>query len=1126
MYKLLKAWLLALVCVCSSYAQTPNAPSGLNVSANPINLSVAGLHVVGNKILNGFGQGVPLRGVDQDGIEYMCLDGTSGDIFDPTMGTSSASVAPGATTLAAFKSWGINSVRLPVNESCWLNINGATTGGSTYQTAVENYVSYLTSNNIAVIIDLQWVGPGSQLANLWCNGQFAPLPDLDHAPAFWTSVANAFKSNSSVLFDLYNEPLPNNNADDATAWGLLLNGGAVTTSNSGCPSGYTAVGTQSLVNTIRATGATNIIDVPGTQFANSLTQWLSYEPTDTLSPPQIAAAWHSYANQVCNNLSCWTSVVGPVAAQVPVNTEEIGENDCQGIYIGPFMVWADTVGVNYWVWSWNSYPCGSFPATVTNAMTGAPTYTFGSTTENHLQTLAGLPLPAPVNLPQFQTSYPYGIAIGRSTSYTAGDGTVYYPDITTTGLLVKVNNNPPNWSYSFNSFTTADTITGTPDPTLYQTGRQGCCGEWDINVQNGSYTVTLDIAPNSTYGSGQYGQDQIIQGVTVNGCVWSNTPSSGGGCGVVQTNPAIDTAATISYTVNVYNEQLAIEVAASEGGGRTTILNAIKIVQNSVATIPPTPTGLSATPGNAQVSLSWTASSGATDYNILRASTTSGIYTQVGLPTSNSFVDTNVVNFQTYCYVISAATVAGSSANTSPPVCTTPITTPGIPTGLAAFPGNTTVNLTWSSVLGATSYNVLRSTTSGSGYTQIGTPSTPSYGDTGRTNGTTYYYVVQAHNSAGSSGNSSQVSATPSATGTWTQVESNTNENQTVCADPANAGTLYSTFEGSGLFKSTDYGQTWSGPINTGTLGSNITTAGGSGISCGANGLIFFASIRNPSGNLGLYKSTDGGVDWTYITLSPAPGQSGAQDIYYPQPDPYKGNHWIITGHENPTMYESFDTGATWTQIPLASGMTGSASSGGTAFAYFVNGTAADTNGYCQTYIWIMQQTGGNVGTWRTANGTAGTPTWAQVNSNEHGHGTSSMYQPNTTGTIFMAGAYFNAVGGFSSGIIVSQDYGATWNWASSNAQWGNFGANLIAGDSSVLYAANGAALEISSSGAIDYITSPSPGTGATWTNPSTITNPTSWTWGVGNFLIVNDGTHNIVLVTTWVDGIWRYVEP
>lgn len=87
---------------------------------------------------------------------------------------------------------------------------------------------------------------------------------------------------------------------------------------------------------------------------------------------------------------------------------------------------------------------------------------------------------------------------------------------------------------------------------------------------------------------------------------------------------------------------------------------------------------------------------------------------------------------------------------------------PSAPTGLAAAAGNLQVTLTWSASSGSASYNVKRATTSGGPYTQVANTAVTSDTDPGLTNGTTYYYVVSAVNSAGESANSSQVSATPS----------------------------------------------------------------------------------------------------------------------------------------------------------------------------------------------------------------------------------------------------------------------------------------------------------------------------------------------------------------------------
>jgi hypothetical protein len=178
---------------------------------------------------------------------------------------------------------------------------------------------------------------------------------------------------------------------------------------------------------------------------------------------------------------------------------------------------------------------------------------------------------------------------------------------------------------------------------------------------------------------------------------------------------------------------------------------------------PAVPTGLTATAGNAQVGLSWNASSGATSYHVKRGTTSGGPYTQIGAPTATSYSDTSVTNGTPYYYVVSAVNSAGESAN-STEVSGTPIAPPAAPTGLTATAGNQQVSLAWTPSTGAASYNVKRGTVSGGPYTTVNSPTTASYNDTGLTNGTPYYYVVSAVNSSGESANSSQVNATPAGT--------------------------------------------------------------------------------------------------------------------------------------------------------------------------------------------------------------------------------------------------------------------------------------------------------------------------------------------------------------------------
>jgi fibronectin type 3 domain-containing protein len=180
------------------------------------------------------------------------------------------------------------------------------------------------------------------------------------------------------------------------------------------------------------------------------------------------------------------------------------------------------------------------------------------------------------------------------------------------------------------------------------------------------------------------------------------------------------------------------------------------------ATVPAAPMGVTAAAGNAQVTLNWTASSGATGYYVKRSTTSGGPYTQISTQATASDTDTGLTNGTKYFYVVSAYNSAGQSANSAEVNATPVLAAPSVPTGLAATAGNAQASLSWAATSGASSYHVKRSATSGS-ETQISAPTSNSYTDTGLTNGTKYFYVVSAVNSGGESANSSEVSATPSA---------------------------------------------------------------------------------------------------------------------------------------------------------------------------------------------------------------------------------------------------------------------------------------------------------------------------------------------------------------------------
>jgi fibronectin type 3 domain-containing protein len=220
-------------------------------------------------------------------------------------------------------------------------------------------------------------------------------------------------------------------------------------------------------------------------------------------------------------------------------------------------------------------------------------------------------------------------------------------------------------------------------------------------------------------------------------------------------------------------------VSAVNSAGESANSSEVSAKPTAPAQAPATPTGLMATPANAQVSLTWAASATATSYNVKRSTTTGGPYTKISSPTATNFTDTNLANGTTYFYVVSAVNATGESANSVQASATpvAPTQSPAAPTGLIAAGGNAQVSLSWTASSGATSYPLKRSTTTGGPYTQISAPATTSFTDTGLTNGTTYFYVVSALNAVGESANSAQASARPA----------NTPVDVTITINPANA---------------------------------------------------------------------------------------------------------------------------------------------------------------------------------------------------------------------------------------------------------------------------------------------------------------------------------------------------
>jgi hypothetical protein len=333
------------------------------------------ISVSGNHFIDGSGNVLQLRGVNRSGAEYACAEGWG--IWDgPTDDDAS---------ITYMLAWKVNAVRIPLNEDCWLGINGVNPqySGANYINAVVDYVNRLNAHGIIAIPNLHFSAPGTTVP----DGQ-SPMADRDHSNAFWTSVATTFKSNHSVVFDIFNEPYPDNNQDSTAAWTCVLNGGSC----SGVT--FTAAGMQEMVNAVRATGATQPLMIAGPQYAGVVDQWAQYRPSDPLN--QLAASIHIYGlplDSPCRLQSCWDGTMAPLASTTPIVIGELGDTDCTSNFSPPLMSWADLHGVSYTPWAWNVASCAGDPSLIT-AYTGTPT-AYGLGVQTHLLSVS-VPNPPPV----------------------------------------------------------------------------------------------------------------------------------------------------------------------------------------------------------------------------------------------------------------------------------------------------------------------------------------------------------------------------------------------------------------------------------------------------------------------------------------------------------------------------------------------------------------------------------------------------------------------------------------------------------------------------------------------------------------------------------------------------------
>jgi hypothetical protein len=305
-----------------------------------------------------------------------------------------------------------------------------------------------------------------------------------------------------------------------------------------------------------------------------------------------------------------------------------------------------------------------------------------------------------------------------------------------------------------------------------------------------------------------------------------------------------------------------------------------------------------------------------------------------------------------------------------------------------------------------------------------------------------------------------------------------------IVTDPLRPSDLYMGGGGDGLWKSTDYGNTWS-KINS-TIGY---VASGVGIAV----LPATPAIVIATAFKAVRKSIDGGITFRDIKFD-------FPDVLYSiEIDPYDSNHLLSGLHETGGIVESTDGGESWAYVK-----TGNFPNGGSSwYAFFVDtGDAATTR---NTWLAIPQA---GASTTMTSNGGQSWTIPTGLDGLQHAHGNAQIFQKGDT--IWVPGT-----NGPGNGMYRSTDRGKTFTRILD-------GTLAVAwGTAKNVYAMWGWACSKCDLGA-NFSVAPLPD-GTKFTKPAV---PAALNIGPRNIAVTSDGNHNVFVGTMWSSGVWRYVEP
>ena len=359
------------------------------------------------------------RGVVWGSFETACAQGWGYSALDALGGPGRASgggagdageedrEAAASAQADVLASWAVDTVRLPLNQDCWLGTRGAPVSDefaartpAGYRAAVDAFVEALNARGMVVVLTLHSRKRiGSPEA-----GSLA-MPDSESL-AFWRAVAARYAERPSVLFEAFHEP---HSREDAAGrrvldldWACWRDGGCrAPVEDDGVPvkaggPTYDAQGMADVVAAIRRAGADQPVLLPGPDRARDLSAWREWAPVDD----QLVAALHvgsptagtpgATSDGPGCGPTCWRRVLAPLADQVPLLTTELGPGAQLPGSAALHLQWAADHGVGVLARSWVERP--GDPQALVEDLSGRPTV-WGELVRSWLRGGPGQPRP-------------------------------------------------------------------------------------------------------------------------------------------------------------------------------------------------------------------------------------------------------------------------------------------------------------------------------------------------------------------------------------------------------------------------------------------------------------------------------------------------------------------------------------------------------------------------------------------------------------------------------------------------------------------------------------------------------------------------------------------------------------